>query len=52
MEFDIELNKQKIQMIHIKYEIKKLKQLMWDNQSLLTQLKIRIKDLQYKINGR
>ena len=52
MEFNIELNKQKIQMTHIKYEIKKLKQLMWDNQSLLTQLKIRIKDLQYKINGR
>ena len=39
-------------MTQIKYEIKKLKQLMWDNQSLLTQLKIRIKDLQYKINGR
>ena len=51
MEFNIELNKQKIQMTHIKYEIKKLKQLMWDNQSLLTQLKTRIKDLKYKIDG-
>ncbi len=51
MEFNIELNKQKIQMTHIKYEIKILKQLMWDNQSLLTQLKTRIKDLKYKIDG-
>ena len=51
MEFNIELNKQKIQITHIKYEIKKLKQLMWDNQSLLTQLKTRIKDLKYKIDG-
>jgi hypothetical protein len=25
---------------------------MWDNQSLLTQLKTKIKDLKYKINGR
>ena len=51
MEFNIELNKQKIQMTHIKYEIKILKQLMWDNQSLLTQLKTRIKNLKYKIDG-
>ena len=51
MEFNIELNKQKIQTTLIKYEIKKLKQLMWDNQSLLTQLKTRIKDLKYKIDG-
>lgn len=51
MEFNIELNKQKIQTTLIKYEIKKLKQLMWDNQSLLTQLKTRIKNLKYKIDG-
>ena len=38
-------------MTQIKYEIKKLKQLMWDNQSLLTQLKTRIKNLKYKIDG-
>ena len=49
--FNNEVNKQKVARNKIKYEMKELKKLMWDNQSLLTQLRTRIKSLKYKIDA-
>ena len=49
--FNNEVNKQKVARNKIKYEMKELKKLMWDNQSLFTQLRTRIKSLKYKIDA-
>ena len=52
LKFKFEVNKQRIQTEHLKYQMKELKQLMWDNQSLLTQLRTRIKSLKYNMDGK
>ena len=51
IKFNNEVNKQKVARNKIKYEMKELKKLMWDNQSLFTQLRTRIKSLKYKIDA-